>query len=182
MNAAIDINAFKKKMRSANKRRFHAGSAACPTDCPPGGPFTMSQLAAMSNRKVAGASGACQGMVLPLTGTFAEDTTDLTQTFTVQSSPVGLCVDSIVAIQNDPSDVGAFVLWSNLTIRNSPQWIIGELYDEALFAPDAECSCCLPLDCIEVGASVSVTATIPAAAIADDPLTVALYLIGRSVK
>jgi hypothetical protein len=91
-------------------------------------------------------------------------------------------VDSIVAIQNDPSDVGAFVLWSNLTIRNSPQWIIGELYDEALFAPDAECSCCLPLDCIEVGASVSVTATIPAAAIADDPLTVALYLIGRSVK
>jgi len=138
----------------------------------------MSQIAAMQGRKVAGAQGSCAEIILPLSGTIAEDET--TVVLTEASSPVGLCVNSIVAVQNDD---GLAVLWSDLTIRNSPQWIMGEFYDEALFAPDAECSCCLPLDCIDVGASVSVRATIATAgATAEDPLPVAIYLIGTTVR
>lgn len=175
---AVDINAYRKKMRAPQATkpsgRIHAGSAACPVDCPPG-VTSMSQLAAFQNRNLAGAQGQCAEIILPLTGSIAIAAT--TTVLTVASSPVGICVNSIVAVQND----GLYVMWSDLTIRNSPQWIMGELYDEQLFAPDAECSCCLPLDCVDVGASVSVRATVPDA-VAGAAFPVAIYLIGTTVK
>lgn len=172
MNAPIQMSAFKKKMRS---RKFHAGSAACPTNCPPGFSGTMAQLAAQQGRNVAGAQGQCAEIILPLSGTIAIGDTSVVITET--SSPVGICVNSIVAVQNEDTSP---VLWSDLTIRNNPQWIMGMKYDEMLFAPDAECSCCLPGDCVDVGANVSVQATIPAALLA--ALPVALYLIGTTVR
>lgn len=176
MQQVTHISAFKKKMRSPQAKRTHAGSAACPTTCPPdGGRYSMSQIAAMQGRRLAGASGQCAEIILPLTGTIIIGAT--TVLLTQGSSPVGLCVNSIVAIQNATLPVQ----WSDLTIRNNPQWIMGEAYDEALFAPDAECSCCLPLDCIDVGASVSVRATVPAA-VAGADFPVALYLIGTTVR
>lgn len=174
MNQVTHMSAFKKKMRKPVPGRSHAGSAACPTDCPPG-VQSMAQLAAFQNRNLAGAQGQCRETILALTGSIAIAAT--TTTITLASSSIGLCVNSIVVIQNATLPVQ----WSNLTIRNSPQWIIGEQYDEALFAPDAECSCCLPLDCIDVGASVSVTATVPAA-VAGAAFPVAMYLIGTSLR
>lgn len=180
-----NINSYRKKMRTGQSARLaalakmRAGSAACGTDCPPGaGPFTMQDLARFQGRRVPGASGECTEMILPLSGTIAED--GLETDLTVVSSPVGLCINSIVAF-TDPDAAGGPAYWSNLTVRNSPQWIIGEEYDEMLFAPDAECSCCLPGDCIEVGASVSVHVRISAAAPAAGQF-VALYLIGTSLS
>lgn len=181
-----NLNDFRKKMRTGQSARLaalakmRAGSAACGTDCPPGtGPFTMQDLARAQGRRVPGASGECTEMILPLTGTVPGGGVETELDIVVASSPIGLCINSIVAFQ-EPGTAGGAAFWSNLTVRNSPQWIIGEEYDEMLFAPDAECSCCLPGDCIEVGAQVSVHVRLSAPT--DDGQFVALYLIGTSLS
>lgn len=178
MNPIVELAAARhKKMRTGNfKKQMRAGSL-CDPKCPPGRDVSINQLAASRGQSVVpGEIGTCTWNMLPLTGTIlAANPTSIT--ITEPNSPIGLCVERIVAIVE-----GLPVTFSNLIFGNSNQWMQGEQYDQNLFRPDGKCSaCCLPLDCFKSGTVVSVTVTrIPDAA-ADADIDVFFYLIGPAI-
>lgn len=179
MNQVIDIKMARPgKMRTGNKFRDQMRTGMnCDPRCPPGRDVSIDQLAASRGQSVVpGAIGSCRWTMLPLSGTILAANAG-SITMTEPNSPIGLCVERIVAVVE-----GTPVMFSNLVFGNSNQWMQGELYDQNLFRPDGKCSaCCLPMDCIRAGTIVSVTATrIPDAA-ADADIDIFFYLIGPAI-
>lgn len=165
------------RQQSAFQRQMRTG--ACPPGggCPPGqGAMTVDQLAASRGQSVVpGALGECRWSIIPLSGTLLAANTTLT--LTIANSIVGICVERIVV------DVtGTPVNFQDLIFGNKPQWDAGETYDQALFNPDGRCAaCCLPMDCIRAGTTVSVLVNrIPDAA-ADADIIVSFNLIGPTI-
>lgn len=162
---------FQKDMRTGN------GCGPNPGNCPPGSQVSIAQLAAARGQSVVpGELGSCKWNMLPLSGTILAANAG-SITMTDANTPVGLCVEKIVAIVE-----GTPVFFSNLTFGNTNQWMQNELYDQDLFRPDGRCSaCCLPMDCFKNGTNVSVMATrIPDAA-ADADIDIFFYLIGPAI-
>lgn len=162
---------FKNDMRTGN---YCGDNMGCPTGTEN---ISIQQLAASKNRGVVpGEIGTCRWSMLPLGGTIlAANAVGITMTET--NSPIGLCVQRIVAVVQ-----GTPVQFSNLTFGNANQWMVNEQYDQDLFNPDGRCAaCCLPMDCFKSGTVVSVTASrIPDAA-ADADILIFFYLIGQAI-
>lgn len=134
--------------RSAGDMR----AGACgPSACPPGG-TNASSLAAMNGRTLVGADGRCQESMLPLVNAAVGAGATATITATAQ---VALCTRSIIIVTTGTLGF----TFTNLTIGNRPQLLIAGTYHSDVFAPDAECACCLEGDCVTVGTTVSVTVT-----------------------
>lgn len=178
MQEVTDIRQARgKKMRTGNFKRDMRTGNGCDPRCPPGNQVTVDQLAAARGQSVVpGAIGTCRWNILPLSGTILAANAG-SITMTEANSPIGLCVERIVAIVE-----GTPVFFSNLMFGNQNQWMQGELYDQNLFRPDGKCSaCCLPMDCFRSGTIISVTATrIPDAA-ADADIDIFFYLIGPAI-
>ena len=178
MQNVVDIKMARPgKMRTGNRFKNDMRSGAnCGAPCPPG-VNTIEGLAASRGQSVVpGAIGSCRWTMLPLSGTILAANAG-SITLTEPNSPIGLCVERIVAVVE-----GTPVMFSNLIFGNANQWMQGELYDQNLFRVDGRCSaCCLPMDCIRAGTIVSVTVTrIPDAA-ADADIDIFFYLVGPAI-
>lgn len=182
LQKVVDINRAKKTaMRTgANfKQDMRAGNGPpnCGT-CPPGVNDVYGLAAARGQTVAPGQYGDCRWTMLPLTGTILAAGPRFIS-LSVANSPIGLCVERIVALVDGG---GVPVQFSDLTFGNTNQWIIGQAYDQNLFRPDGRCAaCCLPMQCIAANSAVSVTVTAIPDAAADADIQVRFYLIGPGI-
>lgn len=149
--------------------------SACPTG---GGTYTISDIARLLGKEVAGLSGRCKYNFIHLTNANKAGIAAAASETLTENVQIGLCIQQVVVVAREVATplVNGSGFLTNLTLANKPQWILNRPYHISLFTFDSECSCCLPGDCTTVGTIASVVVTNDGANLTNYDV----YLIGPS--
>lgn len=152
------MNAAAMAVRNARMRTGQAMGPACqptyatPGECPPPGCWPPgANLADMLGRQLAGSTGRCREVALPLSDAAVGIGATVTLTATAQGTICPNRLNIFSPTAQDGFEITAF------TIGNVPQFLTGQNLHSRQFAPDAVQAVPFKGDCLGPGITVSIT-------------------------